>query len=285
MPDRLSSELLGFPREARVLLVNADDLGMHPSITTAVVEAIDAGIARSTSLTTTCPGSAAALALLLGRPDIPFGVHLTLVRDSPGDDWRPRAAPEDVRSLVDGDGRLYRHSDADALLVQARPEEIEREFRAQLETVLRAGLEPTHLDFHALADGGRADVLDLATALAAEHGLSVRVWLEPGRAAARARGLPVVDHPFLDSFSLPVEGKADRYAALLRALPPGLTEWAVHPGTGDAAARAADPAGWRVRRSDHEFLVSPRAEQIVADEGIVLIDHRPLQEVWRSVDR
>jgi hypothetical protein len=47
------------------------------------------------------------------------------------------------------------------------------------------------------------------------------------------------------------QGKADRYLALLRALPPGISEWAVHPATGDAQARAADPAGWRVRGSDY----------------------------------
>jgi predicted glycoside hydrolase/deacetylase ChbG (UPF0249 family) len=147
--------------------------------------------------------------------------------------------------------------------------------------VLAAGLHPTHLDFHSIADGGREDVLELTVALAAEHGLAVRVWLEPGRRIARAHGRPVVDHPFLDSTRLDPTAKADRYAQLLRALPPGLTEWAVHPATADAAAEAADPNGWRGRRGDLDFLVSPLARELVADEGVTLIGYRPLQDAWR----
>jgi chitin disaccharide deacetylase len=36
---------------------------------------------------------------------------------------------------------------------------------------------------------------------------------------------------------------------MLRDLPAGLSEWAVHPGLGDEEARAID-SGWRVRRTD-----------------------------------
>ena len=62
---------------------------------------------------------------------------------------------------------------------------------------------------------------------------------------------------------------------LLRTLPPGLTEWAVHPADTDAG-------GWRGRRADLDFLVSPWARELVADEGVVLIDYRPPQEVWNA---
>ncbi|MEB0161079.1 hypothetical protein, partial [Pseudomonas sp. AH2 (2023)] len=84
------------------------------------------------------------------------------------------------------------------------------------------------LDFHSLADGGRDDVLDVALTLAQEHGLAVRVWLDRNREVVRQRGRPVVDHAFLDSFQLDVEAKDDLYATLLRSLPAGLTEGAVH---------------------------------------------------------
>lgn len=279
-----SNALLGLPPDARVLIVNADDLGMHPAINTAVVAAIEEGIARSCSLMVPCPGAGHAMRLLRDRPEIPFGIHLTLVRDSPLDRWAPVAAPQDVPSLLDPAGELFLHAHAAELLARARPAEVEREFRAQLDVVLDAGLRPTHLDFHSLADGGRDDLLDLTVALADEHGLAVRVWLEPGKRKLRERGLPVLDHPFLDSFRLDLDGKPERFAALLRDLPAGLTEWAVHPASADAQAEEADPGGWRVRRTDLEFLVSPQAREIVADEGIVLIDYRPLQQVWRTVE-
>jgi predicted glycoside hydrolase/deacetylase ChbG (UPF0249 family) len=278
----LSSELLGFPPDARVLIMNADDLGMSPAVNAGVIAAVEDGIATSCSLMVPCPGTEQAMRLLRERPHVPFGIHLTLVRDHPHDRWTPVTPVREVPTLVEADGLLPRYGQIGQLLARARFEEVEREFRAQLDVVLAAGLQPTHLDFHSIADGGRDDVLDLAVALAIEHGLAVRVWLEPGRRRAREHGRPVVDHPFLDSTRLDPATKADRYAELLRALPPGLTEWAVHPAAADASAEAADPDGWHGRRDDLEFLVSPRARELVADEGVVLIDYRPLQEVWSA---
>jgi predicted glycoside hydrolase/deacetylase ChbG (UPF0249 family) len=90
------------------------------------------------------------------------------------------------------------------------------------------------------------------------------------------RGVPVVDNDFVDSFSLGLDGKAARYAELLRALPPGLSEWAVHPALADDEAKTIDP-GWRVRHTDYEFLVSPEARRLVAEQQITLIDYRPIQ--------
>ena len=54
--DRLSSELPGFPPDARVLIVNCDDFGMHDAVNAAVVESIEDGIASSCSLMVACPG-------------------------------------------------------------------------------------------------------------------------------------------------------------------------------------------------------------------------------------
>lgn len=90
--------------------------------------------------------------------------------------------------------------------------------------------------------------------------------------------MPVVDHDFLDSFSLPPDGKADRYVRLLRDLPEGLTEWAVHPAFADPV-----DAGSAVRRSDYDFLVSARAHEIVEEEGISVIGWSTLQQEWRKV--
>jgi predicted glycoside hydrolase/deacetylase ChbG (UPF0249 family) len=277
----LSSELLGFPADARVLIVNADDLGMYHAVNTAVVDSIEQGIAVSCSVMPPCPWAPHAVRLLRERPEIPFGVHLTLVCDLDDYRWGPLSTKDRVRSLLDADGRFFGHAGIPELLAQARVDEVEVEARAQIEFVLEAGLAPTHLDWHCLADGGREDVLDLTLALAREYGLAARVWLDAGRAKARRMGLPVVDHDFLDSFSLGLEGKAARYVELLRALPPGLSEWAVHPGVGNDEAKAID-GGWRVRSTDYEFLMSPEARDVVADEGIAVIDYRTLQQAWAS---
>lgn len=281
VPSVRSSELLGYPPGARVLIVNCDDFGMDDGINAAVIDSIEQGIARSCSLMVPCPAAPDAMRLLRERPAIPFGIHLTLVRDSTDDRWGPLAPKQTVPSLLDDAGELFTPTPAERaeLLARARLDEVEVEFRAQINAVADAGLTPSHVDFHCLADGGREDIFDLTAELAAEYGLAMRVWLEPGRQKMRQLGLPVTDNDFLDSFALDIDGKQARYAQLLRELPAGLNEWAVHPGVGDGRSQAGG-RGWRVRRTDHEFLTSQQAHELVHQEGIVMIDYRAVQEAW-----
>jgi hypothetical protein len=188
-----------------------------------------------------------------------------------------------VPSLLDPDtNELYVNTPAQrtALLAEAKLTDVERELRAQIDAVVDVGLVPTHLDWHCLADGGRADILHLAMALAKEYGLAARVWLDDGRRKARAQGKPVVDNAFLDSYSISLHDKTATYARMLCDLPPGLNEWAIHPAHGTEQWQTIEPTGWRIRQSDHAFVTSPQAREILGHEGITLIDYRPLQQVW-----
>ena len=145
-------------------------------------------------------------------------------------------------------------------LAQARLDELEIEFRAQIETVLSAGLKPTHLDWHCLPVS-RDDICDLMFDLARDYGLALRVtgrrWIEK----VQSQGLPANDHNILDSFSLDTVDKSVRYAQLLRDLPVGLTEWAVHPGFDSPELRAIQElpglrwitARWRRAMSSAHF--------------------------------
>ena len=279
-PSARSSELLGFPPDARVLIVNCDDFGMYPAINAAVLRSIVEGIASSCSLMVPCPAARHAMHLLGQHPQIPFGIHLTLLCDTTHYRWGPLTAKQKVPSLLDEAGELVTPAEVPRLLVRARLDEVELEFRAQIDAVASAGLTPTHLDWHCLADGGRRDIFDLTLALAREHGLAMRAWLSPGRQKLRRQGLPTVDHQFLDSFRLDIDTKPARYAALLHDLPPGLTEWAVHPSLGDEQSQALDPDGWRVRWTDYQFLTSPQAKELLQQEGIAVIDYRAIQLAW-----
>lgn len=280
--ERIANRLLGYPDDARLLLVNADDLGMYPAINEATLRAFRAGIVRSTSLMVPCPAAPDAMRRLAETPGLPVGVHLSVVRDIPTYPWGPLAPRERVPSLLDEEGLLYPHAGMHEMAAKADLGDLEREFRAQIEAVLAAGLRPTHVDWHCLYDGGHERVFDLTLRLAREYGLAPRVDSPTGRERVRRLGLPCADHDLLDSFRLPIEDKAAAYAAALRELPPGLSTWAVHPGGGDAASRSVDPDGWRVRATDAAFLSSPEAREIVAREGIVLVDYAPLQAAWRE---
>jgi predicted glycoside hydrolase/deacetylase ChbG (UPF0249 family) len=283
--DCLSSELLGFAAGERVLIVNCDDFGMHDAINAAVVESIENGIASSCSLIVPCPAAANAIRLLRERPHIPFGIHLALIREVPENRWGPTADKADVRSLLDPQtNELYIDTPTQraALLAEAKLSEVERELRAQIDAVVDAGLAPTHLDWHCLADGGRADIRDLAMALAEEYGLALRVWLDDGRRKVREQGKPAIDNPFVDSYSITLDDKAAAYERMLQNLPPGLNEWAVHPAQATGGWQRIEPPGWRVRQTDYAFLTSPRAHEIIDHEGITVIDYRPLQQAWNT---
>jgi predicted glycoside hydrolase/deacetylase ChbG (UPF0249 family) len=267
---------------ARRLILNNDDLGMYRAINVAVIRSIEEGVASSCSLMVPCPAASHAMRLLHERPELPFGVHLTLLCDTQNYGWGPLTPRERVRSLVTADGRLFDCDETETLMAQARLDEVELEFRAQLEVVRRAGLEPTHLDWHCLHDGGRPDIFDLSVELAREHGLAVRVAGHGAREKLRAAGLPAADHDMVDSYDVDVEGKSATYARMLRELPAGLSEWAVHSGLDEDEARAIDE-GWEVRWTDYQFLISPEARELIRAERIEVIDYRPFQEAWKAL--
>jgi predicted glycoside hydrolase/deacetylase ChbG (UPF0249 family) len=268
--------------DARVLIVNCDDLGIYPGVNPAIIEAVTRGVATTCSLMTPCPAAADAMELLRRHPEIPFGIHLTVVCELPALGWGPLVSKQKVPSLLNEDGGLFNAHQLDELMAQARLDELELEFRAQIETALAAKLEPTHLDWHCFRDGGREDVFELGVALAHEYGLAVRASDRAAQQRLKTDGLPALDHPLLDSFSLDVDAKGARYAELLRTLPPGVTQWAVHPAFADDEAKRVDPDGWRVRNSDYEFLVSAEAQEIAARENVVLRDYRRMQQLWRE---
>jgi chitin disaccharide deacetylase len=282
MPGDVSANhLLGYPDDARLLIVNADDLGMSGPVNEGVIDAIGAGLVQSTSLLVPGFGCSGAMEFLRGHPEVDLGVHLALVSDAPGW-WAPVLPSGKVASLVDERGNLYPYERRADLLRGARVEEVEAEFRAQIGSVLGAGLRPTHLDWHCLADGGRDDIFELTVALARENGLALRTHA-PARAGQLCHlGLPVPERGVLDSYSLEPVGKHQLYLDLLHDLPEGLSEWAVHPAADRPTLREMEPEGWQRRCSDLAFLVSPAAREAVRSEGVTLLGYAELQKVWSA---
>jgi predicted glycoside hydrolase/deacetylase ChbG (UPF0249 family) len=286
-PGNQTNQLLGYPADARLLIVNADDLGMCHAVNEAICRVLKDGIARSTSLMVPCPWMLHATRFLADHPEISFGIHLTAISEWAAYRWGPVTAREKVPSLLDkglpGQARyFYDFEHMPEFLAQVRLDQLEMEFRAQIEVVLAAGLRPTHLDWHSLRIGDRADIFDVMLRLAREYGLALRVagrsWIEK----LQSRGFPTNDYGFLDSYSLDPVDKAARYAELLRELPVGLSEWAVHPGLDSSELLAIEPGGNHIRQTDFDFLMSQQAKDIVREEGIVLLDYRALQAVWKA---
>ena len=220
--------------------------------------------------------------MLRADPSLSFGVHLTLVNEMPGYRWGPVASKDAVPSIVNPDGFFLSHAEIPRLYAQANLGDVEREFRAQIERVLGFGLQPTHLDWHCVLDGGRPDILELTLQLCSEHGLAMRVNGPELRETLIAAGKPANDTPIIDGYSLPVVEKNAIWAKMLGDLQPGFHQWAAHVSTGDEEAQAMEPKAWRVRKTDFDFFTSDEAKALVAKHGIVLVDYRAVQRLWTA---
>ena len=282
MSRRHANRLLGYPPDARLLIINADDFGMCHAVNEAVAGILREGVVRSTTLMVPCPWMLHAVHFLRDHPEIAFGVHLTALSEWVDYRWGPVTPKEKVPSLIDEAGYFYNFEAMPGFLARVSLRELEMEFRTQIEFVLAAGLRPSHLDWHALRIGDRGDIFGLLLGLARDYGLALRVAGRPWIEKVQSLGLPANDYDFLDSYLLDPASKADRYAERLRDLPAGLSEWAVHPGLDNSELFAIDPGGSHIRQADFDFFTSRQAESIIAEEGIILLDYRALQEVWRD---
>ena len=277
-----TNRLLGYPAEARLLIINADDFGMCHATNQAIIQTLQAGLVRSTTLMVPCPWALHALHFLAAHPEIPFGVHLTAISEWPDYRWGPVTPRDQVPSLIDETGHFYKFDQMPEFLAQVQLDQLEQEFRAQIAVVLAAGLKPTHLDWHCLRLSRRVDILELMFRLAKEFGLALRVIGEAFIEKLQSQGLPTNDTHFLDSYLLDPVNKSARLAQLLHELPAGLTEWAVHPGLDTPELLAIDRESQHERQTDFDFLTSQAAKDIVRAEGIILLDYRALQAVWQG---
>jgi hypothetical protein len=275
-----TNELLGYPPDARLLILNNDDFGMCHAINEGVLQTIRRGAASSCTLMAPCPWALHAMHLLKENPDIPFGVHLTAVSEAVYYRWGPLASSEKVPSLVDEAGYFYNEQRIPEFLAQVNLAELELEFRTQIEAVLAQDLQPTHLDSHCLINTRREDIFDMTVRLAFDYGLAMRVTNKPFIEKLQRQGYPTSDYDLIDSYRLATHEKPEVYFRMLRELPPGLTEWAIHPSVVTPELQAIS-ASWDVRQADFEFLMSPQTQEILQREGIISLDFTQLQKMWQ----
>src|ERR1051325_2495434 len=167
MPEVTLAERLGYGPDAKLLIVNCDDLGMSRAANVGVYGALRDGLATSASLMVPCPWSRDAAAGYRGED---VGVHLTLNAEWDTYRWGPITHSP---SLLDGDGGFPRtvqdvwdHADLD---------EVRRECRAQIERAIVWGFDVSHLACHLPALALRADFFDVYLELAIDFALPLRV--------------------------------------------------------------------------------------------------------------
>lgn len=162
----------------RVLIVSGDDFGLTDGICRGILEAHEHGILRSTSVIAVGP-ALPAWSPALRDSGIDVGVHLTAVGEDP-----PLLTRREIPSLVDRDGRLpcgWRSLLRRTATGRIDPDDLRREFDAQLDAVAAAGLSPSHVDSHQHVHLWPS-IANVVISAATRHGIpSIRVPEAHGR--------------------------------------------------------------------------------------------------------
>jgi predicted glycoside hydrolase/deacetylase ChbG (UPF0249 family) len=136
----------GGPAAPRLLIVNADDYGLTEGVSRAILDAHRHGVVTSTSALALGSGFARTAPWLADAPGLGVGLHLAAVGEDP-----PLLSAREIPTLVDRRGRLdlsWRRFLPRCAAGRVDPDDLRREFGAQLEAVRGHGVRPTHLDSH-----------------------------------------------------------------------------------------------------------------------------------------
>jgi chitin disaccharide deacetylase len=279
MAEANLAQRLGYDGDAKLVIVNADDLGSCHSANVGVYECLATGTVTSATLMVPCPWAREASSRYRGED---IGVHLTVNAEYELYRWGPIThAP----SLLGGDGGFPRtmedvwdHADLD---------EVRRECRAQVERAILWGFDVSHLDTHMDTLQLRPEFFDVYLELALEFGLPLRMLSPdmeryagfPARQVAAAEGAVFGDH----LAQIPGVGSRATFEKALLNLRPGVTEFVLHPAVDSAELRSLATDDWEARVDDHRMIYAEDWVRRSLDEaGAALIGYRPLRELARA---
>jgi predicted glycoside hydrolase/deacetylase ChbG (UPF0249 family) len=282
-PMRNLGERLGYDRDARLLIVHADDLGLAQSVNAAFISGLKTGLINSGSAMVPCPWFSEIAAFASAHPDADIGLHLTLTNERTKNLFAPISPRTDVSSLVDEQGYFLQEWTPETRI---DPREVEIELRAQIDRAYASGLRPTHLDSHQFRlQMGGGDLFVVYLALARAYRLPVlisRQWFNryPYLQSSLTRHDVVLDRIATINSKVIPEEWPDFYRRTLEKLPPGVSEILIHPGYDNDELRAFFEhrpewgAPWRQR--DFDFFTSDAFRNLLIEFDVKLI-------TWREV--
>jgi hopanoid biosynthesis associated protein HpnK len=265
----------------RRLIVNADDFGFTNDVNAGILEAHQHGILTAATLMANGPAFEQAVELARAHRTLDVGCHLVLIGGRPVS--RPQQEfPRNVKEL------MLR------LMDRAFRQWIYTELEAQVQRILRAGISPTHLDTHKHTHLA-PPVLDALCRVSQRFGIrwvrrpfdlplsgnasfstrAVNTSLRRLRSRfdrkLKAHGCITTDH--FAGFQLTGAFRAGELAALIRALPEGLTEFMCHPGRCTSELRGAPTRLKESRERELQALMSAEVRQVLEREGIELTNY------------
>jgi len=259
------------------LIIRGDDMGMTQGSLVAFEKAFNEGVLTCASIQVPAPWFEGAAELSKKNPGWCVGIHLTLIGEWRGYRWRPALPWDKVTSIVDEDGFLYRHPD-ELIAHNPKHEEVEAEFRAQIELAQKKSINVQYLDMHYLGPSQYPPLLGILNRLAREYNLPISGTMGEVR-------LPGV-------YKAPEDQKKEIALKQLDELKPGLWLWVFHLGIDSPEQNAlvhthpdhVFPGGGvgKHRAAELAVLTSSEVKSIIKEKGIKLTNYR---ELWQERDR
>jgi chitin disaccharide deacetylase len=274
-------ERLGYPKNTRLLIIHADDLGVTHSENLASFQAIEKGVVNSASIMMPCPWVTEVADYAKQHPEADFGLHLTITSEWKHYKWGPLLQNE-VKSLLTDKGYL---TDGSVDLAQtAKVEEVEKELRAQIALAKQFGIDITHLDSHMGSLFSSPALLQTYIKLGRENKVPVLLTdrLGPDPKPFTTEKDVVVDQVYILSPGDFAKGTKNFYLNVLKAMPPGLNVILLHAAFDDSEMQAVTVdhpdygAAWR--QADYDFFTSEECKKAIKEQNIKLITWREIRD-------
>lgn len=258
------------------LIVRGDDMGFSHSGNLALIKSFKEGIQTSIEVIVPSPWFPEAVQLLEQYPGIDVGVHLAITSEWDNVKWRPLTA---ASSIQDPDGYFYpmvfpnkNYPGRSIRENKWKLEDIEKEFRAQIELAIKKIPRVSHLSSHMGCTQVGDEVKAMTKRLAREYKLDIDTE-EKGVKYMRYDGPRETGEDKIQSF---ING--------LKALEAGQTYLFVdHPGLDDAELRAIHHIGYdqvaKDRQGVTDLFTSSQVKTFIQKNGIRLISYKDLATV------
>lgn len=277
--EKTIQERLGYPKNTKLLIVHADDIGVSHAENVATFQAMEKGSVNSASILVPCPWFPEVAAYAKAHPEADLGIHLALTSEWKYYKWGPVMPHDEVSSLKNPDGYFYDNSQD--VVSHASIAEVEKELRAQIDRAIAAGIDPTHFDAHMLTVMSTPELLSVYVKLGEEY--KVPVMLNDQLAKGfEGRKIVIADRIIVASPPDYKAGMKNFYSNAIKSLQPGLSVLIMHTAYDDAEMQAITVdhpdygAAWR--QADFDFFISDECKKLIKDEKIQLVTWREIRD-------
>lgn len=282
------AQRLGYPADAKLVILHADDLAVAHAADQATFYALDHHDVSSASVIVPAPWLSEVAAWRKAHSGADIGIHVALTSEWEHYRWRPVAPADHVESLLDPEGYMWATETVAGKHENAA--QAEREIRAQIQWAMKLGIRPTHMDTH-MGTVFQTPALYAAYVRVAHQFhlpfMAVRNPHMPPQMVADLRPNDIVlDHVITASASLAPARWMDFYRHAIESMKPGLNEIIVHLGYDNAELEAimenhpAWGAAWRQR--EFNTVTSPEFKRLLRENHIILVGWKDLKRAMAN---